>query len=114
MRRLLSIFKQCSEKGTRESCRPNSDVLAGDVDEVGLVACRAPLTTLVTSWPRRSGAFSFWNDRIAHGTSNRQIGLGGRRDCRRRRSHGEDAHVLCAQEAGYPRRGGENGTISLL
>jgi RNA polymerase sigma-70 factor, ECF subfamily len=34
----------------------------------------------------------------------RQVGQGGRRDRRRRRSHGEDAHVLCAQKARQPGR----------
>ena len=47
----LSILKQCCEKGTRERCRPNSDILVSDVGEVGLVACRAPRTTLVPLGP---------------------------------------------------------------
>ena len=34
----------------------------------------------------------------------RQVGQGGRRHRRRRRSHGEDAHVLCAPKAGDPGR----------
>jgi hypothetical protein len=35
-KRLLSIFKQCCEKGTRERCRrPNSDVLAREREGVG-------------------------------------------------------------------------------
>src|SRR5215831_10116184 len=36
----------------------------------------------------------------------RQVGQRGRRYRRRRRGHGQDAHVLCAQETGRPGRGG--------
>jgi hypothetical protein len=37
-KRLLSIFKQCCEKGTRERChRPNSEVLARERERVGPV-----------------------------------------------------------------------------
>jgi len=30
------IFKQCCEKGTRERCRPNLDVLARERERVGV------------------------------------------------------------------------------
>src|SRR5262249_29625938 len=56
-KRLLSIFKQCCEKSTRERCRrPNSDVLAREGDRVG--AFGPPhVNPCCRPWPRFGGAF---------------------------------------------------------
>src|SRR5262245_55220997 len=66
-KRLLSIFKQCCEKGTRERCRrPNSEVLAREREWVGPTRLSVRLPT---AGSRRAGAYGIY------GTHDREISI---------------------------------------